>query len=133
MNHNALSLARGLLCCAALLATAPAFADDDQPPPPRGDHDRGPRKPPQEAYDACNDLAQDDACTVDFGEHHITGKCMPDREDGSLFCRPDHMRPPKAAMDACQDKTAGDSCSVHDKAGSCVTLPDDKLACRPNS
>jgi hypothetical protein len=37
-----------------------------------------------------------------------------------------------AAIDACQDKAAGDSCSVHDKAGACVTLPDDKLACKPN-
>lgn len=73
------------LCCLALGTTSIAYADEAHPGPPR--------KPPPAAYDACKDEAQGDACEVTFHERTIEGRCQPDREDGTLFCLPDHPPP----------------------------------------
>ena len=81
------SITRTAAICCTLFASVQVSADDP-PPGPRG----APRKPPQEAYDACAEKDEGDACTVHFHEHTIDGSCLPDREDGTLFCRP--SRPP---------------------------------------
>jgi hypothetical protein len=138
MQTLPMTMTKSALCCLALLMGTPVFADADQTQPPAcGDHAGPPHKPPTEAYTACKALAQDATCSVDFGEHHVDGKCSPDREDGTLFCRPDHPpAPPQAAFDACSDKSAGDGCSVtlgdHTLTGACASGPDGKLACRPS-
>lgn len=75
-----------------------------------GGHRRG---PPQEALEACNDLAVGDACTVAFLDKEITGKCahpprrgpggpgevpLPETESSTeeagapLVCMPENMR-----------------------------------------
>jgi hypothetical protein len=44
--------------------------------------------------------------------------------------------PPQAAFDACQSKKSGETCEVtfheHTMSGTCATMPDDRLACRPD-
>ena len=123
---------------AGLLAHASVRADDGDTPPRRDDPGRphAGHKPPPAAYDACADSAQGDACQVRFADQTIDGMCVPDREDGTLFCMPEHPpRPPHAAFDACEGKHAADSCSVtrmgHSEPGSCVATPDQQLVCRP--
>jgi hypothetical protein len=68
-----------------MLAAGVASAD----PPPEG---RPHRRPPPEAFEACKDRKADDACSVTFHEHTLTGKCAATPE-GPLVCRPD--RPPR--------------------------------------
>jgi hypothetical protein len=48
--------------------------------------------PPQEAFDACKDLAADASCTVTIHDHEIAGTCHtgPDGK-GALACVPKHM------------------------------------------
>ncbi|MBX3233397.1 MAG: hypothetical protein KF837_39095 [Labilithrix sp.] len=61
-----------------------------------GDRRRGPRKPPEEAFAACDAKAAGDACTVTHGDHTITGTCAaaPEgAEDTRLHCRPDKPPP----------------------------------------
>jgi hypothetical protein len=132
-----ITIAASAVCCLALLTSTPVFAEPDpNQPPPHGDHGAPPHKPPSEAYAACKDLSQGATCSVDHGDHHLDGSCAPDREDGSLFCRPNHP-PPQAAFDACSDKSAGDSCTVtlgeHTLSGACASGPNDKLVCRPSN
>ncbi|MET0390072.1 MAG: hypothetical protein ABW321_29140 [Polyangiales bacterium] len=90
------NLAAGALCCACFAGTSLlAYAeDDDRPAPPRSGERHQHRKPPQEAYDACVDQEADTACQVTFRARTIEGTCTPDREDGTLFCRPDRPPPP---------------------------------------
>ena len=54
----------------------------------------GHRKPPEEAFTACESKAVGDACTVTHDDHTITGTCTAapaDAEDTRIHCRPDHM------------------------------------------
>jgi hypothetical protein len=68
-----------------MLAAGAATADA----PPEG-HPH--RRPPPEAFEACKDKKVEDACSVTFREHTITGKCAATPE-GTLVCRPE--RPPR--------------------------------------
>jgi hypothetical protein len=47
-----------------------------------------------------------------------------------------HQGPPPEAIDACGGKKSGDGCTMtfgnHSITGSCQTMPDDSLACRPD-
>jgi hypothetical protein len=54
-----------------------------------------PRKPPQEAFDACKSLAEGDACSVSFNGHTMNGTCRkgPNGE-GELVCAPPHPAEP---------------------------------------
>jgi hypothetical protein len=85
MKELAINLIATVAFPIMLAAGSPALAD----PPPEG---RPHRRPPPEAFDACKDRKADDACTVTFHEHTITGKCAATPE-GTLACRPD--RPPR--------------------------------------
>ena len=58
----------------------------DPPPCPR-------HEPPPEAFQACAGQSEGNACTVQFGEHRITGTCVPFPDRG-LVCRPDGPPPP---------------------------------------
>ena len=53
----------------------------------------GPRRPPQEAFDACTSKASGDTCHVTLGEHVINGTCATTPEQ-TLACRPDHLPGP---------------------------------------
>ena len=70
-----------------------AAADESRPqPPPQGERPPA-RKPPQEAIDACANLAVDAACSFTIRDQTISGTCktLPDNAS-QLACRPD--RPP---------------------------------------
>ncbi len=55
-----------------------------------GDRRGPPRKPPQEAFTACVNLAEGDACSVKLRDHTISGTCEKFPEQTELACRPDH-------------------------------------------
>lgn len=82
-----------------LVMSAPAHAQDAAEPrePPKSQQDRGrePRKPPPEAYSACAKATANDTCSVSFGQRTIEGTCTADRDDGTLFCRPNHPPGPQ--------------------------------------
>jgi len=55
----------------------------DAPPPPR--------KPPQDAFDACKSLSEGAACSVRFNGHSMTGTCRKGPHgEGDLACVPEH-------------------------------------------
>ncbi|WP_020414479.1 hypothetical protein ACJJIP_01865 [Microbulbifer sp. VTAC004] len=50
-----------------------------------------PRKPPQEAFDACNEMSEGDSCTVETPRGTLEGTCrIPPREE-QLVCVPAKM------------------------------------------
>ncbi|HYQ02929.1 MAG TPA: hypothetical protein VER96_29860 [Polyangiaceae bacterium] len=56
--------------------TTPATSATPNPVPPSRPADaRPPRKPPQEAFDACKSLSEGDACSVSFRGQTMTGTC----------------------------------------------------------
>ncbi|MDB4929677.1 MAG: hypothetical protein JWM10_2161 [Myxococcaceae bacterium] len=71
------------------LATSIASADPPNGPPPGGMR----RGPPQAAFDACANLSQGAACTVQVPDRTLQGTCetFPDR---GLACRPAGMGGP---------------------------------------
>jgi hypothetical protein len=95
--------------------------------------------PPQEAFDACANLAAADACAFDIDGHHVIGTCKngPDG-DGPLACAPEHPPLPQEAIDACVNLAAADACAFdidgHHITGTCKNGPDDDgpLACAPD-
>jgi hypothetical protein len=125
----------GAAVCCALLASSGASADGSSPQQ-RG----GPRKPPQEAYTACNDESEGDACEVKLRDRTISGSCVADKQDGALFCRPDQpLGPPPGAAEACASKSEGDACTMkgpdgnEGPGGTCEKGPDGQLGCRPSA
>jgi len=102
---------------------------------------RPPRKPPQEAFDACKSKARGDACTVTLRDHAITGQCDAPPDETQLACRPDHPPgPPPEVLEACTGKAEGDACSFTTPddqtiAGTCAKGPNGEaqLGCRPSS
>jgi hypothetical protein len=86
-----------LVLCAASLGAGGVMAEDrPQPDGPPGHGPQGqPRKPPEAAFSACNDLQENDVCEVELGDRTIEGKCVPARDEARLLCLPDHpMGPP---------------------------------------
>jgi hypothetical protein len=67
---------------ASLGIAAFAFADSDHP-----------RAPPPEAFAACTDSKEGDACAVKLRDRSLDGKCQA-FEDKRLFCMPNEMPPP---------------------------------------
>ncbi|HEX2735086.1 MAG TPA: hypothetical protein VHM70_25950 [Polyangiaceae bacterium] len=124
-----LALCFGVL--AAGIAVAEASEDDH--------HGPGHRRPPKEAFEACEELLEGDDCSVSVRDRTLEGTCrkLPDDSD-KLACMPKHMGPPPEAVDACQGSTEGDACSVdfhgHHLDGTCRPGPDGQgpLACAPN-
>lgn len=96
-------------------------------------------RPPQEALDACANLAAGAACSFDADGHHVDGTCRtgPDGQ-GPLACAPQMRMPPPEAIDACASASAGASCAFtvdgHDVTGTCKAGPDGNgpLACAPD-
>jgi hypothetical protein len=70
-----------------------AVAADSPPPPPPGHH----HKIPDEAFVACKDLSEGEACTVTVHDHQHDGFCRKAHEDERLFCMPDHPPGPHPA------------------------------------
>jgi hypothetical protein len=75
-------------------------------------------------------------CEVELRDRTIDGKCAADKDDGKLFCRPDHPPMPPEAAEACSGKSAGDTCSMSGPDGKampegvCVEA-EQGLHCRP--
>ncbi len=57
------------------------------------------RQPPQEAIDACEGLAENDACTVTLPNRDIEGVCF-DAPIGELVCVPEGRQPPPSSSTA---------------------------------
>ena len=120
MSHKPI-LFSGLFICGVLAGAARA--------------DGGPRRPPQEAFDACQSKASGDACQVTLHEHTMSGTCAA-TPDGPLACRPDHPPgPPPEMTTACQGKADGDACVInhHDRQedGVCRKGKSGALVCLP--
>ena len=125
-----------LLATLAVVAPATLFA---QSGPRGGAHPQ----PPQEAFEACDNASEGDACSVSFHGDTINGTCR-EFPDGQLICAPEHMGPPgqgrhhgppPEALEACEGGQDGDSCSVETPHGTldgeCHDTPDGQLACAP--
>lgn len=63
-----------------------ALVANGGPPQGRGGHHR----PPPEAYTACENQSEGAACTVQLGDHTITGTCRKPPNEEVLVCFPDH-------------------------------------------
>jgi|GEM_PF-4082938 len=86
---------RGWLALGAcLLIQGSALADDAEAPSSHADYlQKGPPRPPAEAFAACEGKADGDSCEVTFhGEAHA-GTCVAPRAE-ELFCLPHDMPPP---------------------------------------
>ena len=75
------------LSLASLALAQPASHSDQVPPPPHG------RRPPPEAFSACEGKSEGAECTVSFHEHTLEGVCVAPQSD-SLFCMPNDLPPP---------------------------------------
>lgn len=86
------TLAFGLLLCLPLAGLANPGRDG-------GDRPHG---PPPEAFEACLDLAEDDACSFAGRDgEELAGTCIAGpRDDLPLACRPDGHRGPPPCDDA---------------------------------
>ncbi len=124
-----------LLMSFALLSSAACIPDADADSASSalaggGGGGQRPPRPPQEALDACVELAAGDACEFDHDGHHVTGTCFTPDEDHPLACKPDQPPPPPPeAFEMCDGADAGDPCDV----GTCQAGPDGQLplACVP--
>lgn len=72
------------LCLAALLPIAGVAGAQGRGP---GD-ERRPRRPPQEALDACADKSSGDSCSFEGPDGTISGTCFAPSEDLPVACRP---------------------------------------------
>ena len=85
MKHRALVSAA--LAAALLGLSAAALAQPQQRP------DGPPRQPPPEAFSACANHREGDACTVAIFGRTIEGTCatFPPQPQQGLVCRPSHL------------------------------------------
>jgi hypothetical protein len=67
-------------------------------------HDCPSHRPPKEAFDACADAKEGDACTVKLPDRTLDGTCA-SFAGGGLACRPNGAPPPPPSGDA-QDGVA---------------------------
>ncbi len=78
--------------CLALGAALSARAENAESHrdrmPPRG------RRPPPEAFAACEGKADGAECKVEFRGEVIEGVCIAPRSEDGLFCMPNDMPPP---------------------------------------
>lgn len=58
---------------------------------------RPPRRPPQEAIDACQNAQAGDACSFEGRDGVLEGTCFSPREDLPLACRPSNRPPPRSS------------------------------------
>jgi hypothetical protein len=113
------------LACSAAVALVGAAAHADPP------------SPPQEAFTACANAKEGDACTVSMHGHDVSGTCSQFGTQG-LACRPNRPPgPPPEAVAACASSKEGDSCTVtlhgESLSGTCRKGPSgqEPLACMP--
>jgi hypothetical protein len=85
VTSPALLVALGIAFCSTALAAPPGGGHRG---PPGGQH-----RPPPFAYEACEGLTADAACTVELPEQQVSGTCVADPNE-VLFCRPEHMPEP---------------------------------------
>lgn len=77
-----------------LLGLSQAWAQDGSPASHRDDQGgHGPRRPPPEAYSACEGKSEGAECQVNFRERTIEGVCVAPQKD-ELFCMPNDMPQP---------------------------------------
>ena len=104
---------------------------------------RGPRKPPAEAFAACEGKSKGDECAFKHRDHEISGVCEAPPEGDALACRPNHPPgrrpgPPPGSAEACDGKAEGADCAVdmpdHTMEGVCRLDPHggEELFCLPD-
>lgn len=94
-------------------------ADEERPCPGH--------KPPEEAFSACEESSEGDACSFSIDGDAVSGTCRTARHasDGELVCVPD---PPSELSEACEGLAEGDTCSFTDpRSGDSI-----EGTCRPD-
>lgn len=98
-----------------------AYADDAASSTTATSHHHGPHQPPKEAFTACANHNENDACSVTTPHGDVLdGTCVPapamssadssnSTQSSALACRPSHMPPPPQEGDAPEgQEPAGD-------------------------
>src|ERR1043165_3516640 len=127
-----------LRICSLLLALTGCLADESATSQESTIRDH--RKPPQEAFAACDGAPATDACAFDIDGHHVTGTSRKGPAgNGPLACAPDHPPPPPEALAACDGAASADACAFdidgHHVEGTCKNGLEGNgpLACAPNN
>ncbi|HEX6241067.1 MAG TPA: hypothetical protein VFZ61_09240 [Polyangiales bacterium] len=96
--------ALGAAALALDVAGAAAQDGDGRPASHRDEHGgRGQRRPPAEAFSACEGKSEGAECQVQHHERTIDGVCVaPSKE--ALFCMPNDMPPPPPGGGPPQDR-----------------------------
>jgi hypothetical protein len=115
---------------AALSASNDHDADERRDGPPPG------RRPPEEAFAACEGREVGSECTVELRDRKLQGTCREGRDGDGLVCMPRPPEPPEEAFTACKSSREGDTCTLTlgDMlvGGTCRKAPDrSELACAP--
>ena len=102
-----------LIGLAMALSGSVAYADDAASSTTATSHHHGPHQPPKEAFTACANHNENDACSVTTPHGDVLdGTCVPapamssatsstsTTQSSALACRPTHMPPPPQDGDA---------------------------------
>ena len=106
--------------------TPPPGGQGNQPPPGQGGGQEGggPKPPPQEAIDACADLAAGDACSFeDKNGEELAGTCFTPDADHPLACQPEDA--PEGAEPQGDASPAPDSSGNNEAASSGSSVADE--------
>jgi hypothetical protein len=82
----------GATASICLTLSAAAWAEDVSPQRDARSG-RGPRRPPPEAFGACEGKDEGAECSVDFHGDTLAGVCVSPPDD-ALFCMPNDLPPP---------------------------------------
>jgi hypothetical protein len=93
----------GLLGTWFVQAARADIASERSGPPPGERGER--REPPPFAFEACDEKAEAEACSVQFHDRELTGTCTT-FSDERLFCRPNAPPPPPPGAREKQGPTA---------------------------
>lgn len=82
----------GMLQALALLTSAlvPEYARTGEPRSHIDELEKGPPRPPAQAYAACNGKTVGDSCELTFRGKTLSGTCVT-RDDPELMCMPNSM------------------------------------------
>lgn len=110
-----------LIGLAMALSGSVSYADDTASSATATSHHHGPHQPPKEAFTACANHNENDACSVTTPHGDVLdGTCVPapamssadssnSTQSSALACRPSHMPPPPQEGDAPEgQEPAGD-------------------------
>jgi len=96
-KSQGISRAARALCLTAGVCGALGFTFAVQAEGPESHRDRMPprgRRPPPEAFAACEGKAEGSECKVEFHGDVMEGVCIAPRSEDEVFCMPNDMPPP---------------------------------------